>query len=68
MVANVFSEMMIPQQGQMQLKARKSRLQFEVLESRMMMSATLFVTGPGVPADATHFSTLQAALMAFTTR
>jgi hypothetical protein len=37
--------------------------QLESLESRTLLSATLFVTAPGGPADATHFPTLQAALM-----
>ena len=34
----------------------------EALEDRTLLSSTLFVTAPGGTADATHFSTLQAAL------
>ncbi len=34
------------------------------LESRMLLSATLFVTSSSTPQDATHFQTLQAALLA----
>ena len=34
----------------------------EPLESRALLSATLFVTDPATPVDATHFHTLQAAL------
>ncbi len=35
----------------------------EPLESRTLLSSTLFVTATGVPADGTHFHTLQAALV-----
>lgn len=35
---------------------------FESLESRTLLSSTLFVTSPLTPQDATHFQTLQSAL------
>jgi hypothetical protein len=40
---------------------------FEALESRTLLSSTLFVTAPGTPQDATHYLTLQAALAAANT-
>ncbi len=44
-------------------RRRGSAKQFEPLEQRTLLSATLFVTGPGGSVDSTHFGTLQAALM-----
>jgi hypothetical protein len=35
---------------------------FDVLESRTLLSATLFVTGSGVPMDGSHFQSLSSAL------
>ncbi len=49
-------------------KSRRRRKQlFEQLESRALLSATLFVTDAATPVDATHFHTLQAALAAAVT-
>jgi hypothetical protein len=36
---------------------------FEPLESRTLLSSTLFVSGLGVPLDGTHFHSLQSALV-----
>lgn len=44
----------------------RASVQFEPLESRTLLAATLYVSAPGVPTDATHFDTLQAALVVAT--
>ena len=64
MVANIFDLSAIHTTNHFKQRPahRLSRL-LEALEQRTLLSSTLFVTAPGVPSDATHFQTLQAALV-----
>lgn len=52
-----------PRTGFALKRGRGGKIHIEPLESRTLLSATLYVTAPGGVSDATHFGTLQAALL-----
>jgi hypothetical protein len=60
MVFSAFRPVFKSQKARFNNRKRSDYAKFEALESRTLLSSTLFVT-PGTP-DATHFQTLQAAL------
>jgi hypothetical protein len=60
MISSAFRPISKKNSNSLQNRKRREYAQFEALESRTLLSSTVYVA-PGMP-DATHFQTLQAAL------